>query len=167
MSAEGAARGARTPPSGAASGERGASVPRLLRAAAVLAVAALAACDTFPTWDNPFKAPPLAVRLDERNASAPVTVRRNETIVITLEANITTGYRWEAVAGYAPVLSQLSTPDYSARSTGTPLAGAPGDMTFRFRAEDAGTTTLELVYRRPFEPDVAPAKTIRYDVTVQ
>ena len=138
-----------------------------LRFAAAAALSALAACDTFPTWDNPFTAPPLAVRLDERNASAPVTVLRNQTLVITLEANITTGYRWETVPGYAPVLAQLPTPDYSARPTATPVAGAPGDMTFHFRAENAGTTTLELAYRRPFEPDVAPAKTIHYDVTVR
>ena len=138
----------------------------ILRSAAVLAVA-LTACADFPTWDNPFTAPPVAVPLDERNANAPVTLQRNQTLVVTLQANVTTGYRWEAVAGYAPVLGQLSTPDYSARPTETPVAGAPGDMTFRFRAENAGTTTLELAYRRPFEPDVAPAKTIRYDVTVR
>ncbi|HEY2818151.1 MAG TPA: protease inhibitor I42 family protein [Casimicrobiaceae bacterium] len=138
-----------------------------LRSAAVLALFMLAACETFPTWDNPFTAPPVAVRLDERNASAPVTLERNQTLVITLEANVTTGYRWEAVPGYGPVLAQLSTPDYSARPTATPLAGAPGDMTFRFRAENAGTTALELAYRRPFEPEVAPAKTIHYDVTVR
>jgi len=139
----------------------------VLRFAAVLALSTLAACETFPTWDNAFKAPPLAVRLDERNASAPVTLERNQTLVITLEANVTTGYRWEAAPGYAPVLAQLPTPDYSARPTATPHAGAPGDMTFRFRAENAGTTTLELAYRRPFEPDAAPAKTIHYDVTVR
>jgi inhibitor of cysteine peptidase len=139
----------------------------ILRSAAVLAVIALTACADFPTWDNPFTAPPVAVRLDERNANAPVTLQRNQTLVVTLEANVTTGYRWETVAGYAPVLAQLSTPDYSARPTETPVAGAPGDMTFRFRAENAGSTTLEFAYRRPFEPDVAPAKTIRYDVTVR
>jgi len=139
----------------------------LLRIAAVVALTALAACDTFPTWDNPFQAPPLAVRLDERNANAPVTLQRNQTLVVTLEANVTTGYRWEAVQGYAPVLTQLPTPDYSARPSETPIVGAPGDMTFRFRAENAGKTTLDLAYRRPFEPDAAPAKTIHYDVTVR
>jgi len=139
-------------------------MPRL---AALLALTVLAACESFPTWDNPFKAPPLAVRLDERNANAPIVVQKNQTVIVTLEANVTTGYRWEAVPGYAPVLTGLPTPDYSPRPTETPMVGAPGDMTFRFRAENTGTTTLEFAYRRPFEPDAAPAKTIRYDVTVR
>ena len=137
------------------------------RLAALVAVAVLAGCETFPTWDNPFKEPPLAVRLDERDAGAPITLVRNQTLVVTLEANVTTGYRWEAVPGFGPVLSELPTPDYVARPTATPVAGAPGEMTFRFRAEKPGTTALELAYRRPFEPEAAPAKTIRYDVTVR
>ena len=96
-----------------------------------------------------------------------MTVERNQTLVVTLEANITTGYRWEPVAGFTPVLAQVGTADYVARSGAAPVAGAPGDMTFRFRAQAPGTTTLELAYRRPFETNVAPAKTVRYDVTVQ
>ena len=134
---------------------------------ALVPLGLLAACGSFPTWDNPFEPPPVAVRLDERNANTPITVSRNQTLVVTLEANITTGYRWEAVDGYGPTLIRLPTPDYAARPAATPVMGAPGDMTFRFRAENAGTTTLEFAYRRPFEPDVAPAKTIRYDVTVR
>ena len=137
------------------------------RWAALAAVAALAACESFPTWDNPFTAPPVAVRLDERSANAPISVVRNQTLVVTLEANIATGYRWEAVEGFAPVLTELPTPDYAAPSTGTAQVGAPGDMTFRFRAQNPGTTTLELAYRRPFEPTAPPAKTVRYDVTVR
>ncbi len=42
-----------------------------------------------------------------------------------------------------------------------------GQMTFIFLAATAGSTTLELAYRRPFEPNVAPTKTVRYDVTVR
>jgi inhibitor of cysteine peptidase len=143
-------------------------VTAMLRRAALLASAALAACGTpFPTWDNPFAAPPTAVRIDERNANAPIALVKNQTVVVTLEANITTGYRWEAMPGFSPVLAELSTPDYAARPGETPAVGAPGDMTFRFRAEQPGTTTLELAYRRPFEPTAAPAKTVRYDVTVR
>ena len=141
---------------------------RTLPAAALIALGPLAGCGTtFPTWDNPFTAPPLSVRLDERNANAPVALVQNQTLVVTLESNVTTGYRWEALPGFAPVLSELPTPDYSARPGDAAAVGAPGDMTFRFRAERPGTTTVELAYRRPFEPDVAPAKTVRYDVTVR
>jgi inhibitor of cysteine peptidase len=142
------------------------AMPHVSRLVAIL-VMFVAGCQSSPTWDNPFKAPPLAVRIEERNASAPITVERNQTLVVTLEANVTTGYRWEAVAGFTPVLQQIGTADYVARTSDAPVAGAPGDMTFRFRGETAGTTTLEFAYRRPFEANVAAAKTVRYEVTVR
>ena len=104
------------------------------------------------------------MRLDESSASAPVAIARNQALIVTLEANVTTGYRWETVAGFTPVLAQIGTADYVARSAD---AGAPGDMTFRFRGESPGKTTLEFAYRRPFEANVAAAKTVRYDVTVR
>ena len=140
--------------------------------AAIAAALVLAACDSMqtiqsmPPAPNPFKPPPLAVRVGESGASAPIVLQRGQTLVVTLEANVTTGYRWEAVQGYSPTLVSLGTPDYTSRSA-PPDVGAPGDMTFRFRADAPGATTLALDYRRPFEPDVAPAKTVRYDVTVQ
>ena len=143
------------------------AMPRRLRLAAMLALIAVAGCQGFPTWDNPFNVAPPAVRLDEHSASAPITVDRNQTLVVTLEANVTTGYRWETVAGFSSVLTQIGTADYVARSAEEPVAGAPGDMMFRFRAQSRGRTTLEFAYRRPFEANVAAAKTVRYDVTVR
>ena len=143
------------------------AMPRVSRLAAMLALTAVAGCQSFPTWDNPFKSAPLGVRLDESSASAPVTLERNQALIVTLQANVTTGYRWETVAGFTPILAQIGTADYVARSTAAPVAGAPGDMTSRFRGESPGTTTLEFAYRRPFEANVAAAKTLRYDVTVR
>jgi len=143
------------------------AMPRVSRLAAMLALTAVAGCESFPTWDNPFKPAPLAVRLDERSASAPITLARNQALIVTLEANVTTGYRWETVAGFTPVLAQIGTADYVARSADAAVAGAPGDMTFRFRGESPGKTTLEFAYRRPFEANVAAAKTVRYDITVR
>jgi inhibitor of cysteine peptidase len=132
------------------------------------ALALLAGCETL-TVDNPFKPPPISVRLDE-STTAPVSVARGQTLVVALDANVTTGYRWEATPGFAPTLSLTGTPDLSVQSAvqGQVVPpGAPGVMTFRFLAAAAGTTTLELAYRRPFEPNVAAAKTVRYDVTVR
>ena len=134
---------------------------------ASIALAALGACDTFPTWDNPFMPPPIAVQVGETTAAAPIALVRNQTLVVTLEANVTTGYRWEVVGAVAPVLMQLGTADYAPRATQGAITGAPGDMTFRFRAQSAGTTTLELAYRRPFEPNAPAAKTLRYEIAVR
>jgi inhibitor of cysteine peptidase len=130
-----------------------------------LAVAALAACGTM-TVENPFAVAPTSLRVDEAGSGAPVVLARGQTMAVVLEANVPTGYRWEVTPGFAPTLAQVGTADYTARAT-PPVVGAPGDMTFRFRAENPGTTSLTFTYRRPFEPDVAPAKSVRYDVTVR
>ena len=129
------------------------------------ALAMLAGCESM-TVENPFNPPPLAVRLDE-STSAPVSVTRGQTLVVTLDANVTTGYRWEAMPGFTPTLVQIGTADYSAPAAAQGQVGTPGTMTFRFRAAEPGTAALELAYRRSFEPNVAPAKTVRYDVTVR
>ena len=126
----------------------------------------LTGCESM-TVENPLHPAPLAVRLDGGPTSGPVTVPRGQTLVVTLDANVTTGYRWEVVPGFAPALAQIGTADYVARSAQPGIVGAPGDMTFRFRADSPGATVLELVYRRPFEPNVAPVKTVRHDVTVR
>ena len=129
------------------------------------AVATLAACSAM-TAENPFTAAPTSLRVDEASSGAPIVLARGQTMAVILEANVTTGYRWEVMPGFAPTLAQVGTADYTARAT-PPVVGAPGDMTFRFRAESPGTTSLTFAYRRPFEPDVAPAKSVRYDVTVR
>jgi predicted secreted protein len=130
-----------------------------------LAVVALAACSSM-TVENPFTAAPTSLRFDEASSGTPIVLARGQTMAMILEANVTTGYRWEVTPGFAPTLSQIGTADYTARAT-PPVVGAPGDMTFRFRADVPGTTSLTFAYRRPFEPSVPPAKSVRYDITVR
>jgi inhibitor of cysteine peptidase len=95
-----------------------------------------------------------------------VTLKKGATLVVTLDANVTTGYRWETTAGTGPVLWLLGTPDYLPPQVAPGMVGAPGEMVFRYRAGEPGTTTLTLGYMRPFEKGVAPARTVRYEVTV-
>ena len=160
------------------------------------------------TVDNPFNPAPLPIQLNEAS-TAPVSVARGQSLVVTLPANLATDFRWEATPSYAPALALTGTPDYTmpagvnnavwAATPAQPVAtvpisavslmpptmavgataqaltsiGAPvqvgdgGQMTFIFLAANAGTATLELTYRRPFEPSATPAKTVRYDVTVR
>ena len=136
---------------------------RIMAAAVALL---LAGCSPPLTIENPWTPPPLAIRADAAT-TAPIALVRGQTLVVTLDANVTTGFRWEAVAGFEPTLTQVGTADYVAPASPPAEPGAPGTMTFRFRAATAGTTTLEFAYRRPFELNVAPAKTVRYDVAVR
>ena len=133
---------------------------------ATAALVLVCACSPPLTVENPWTPAPLAIRADAAT-TAPIALVRGQTLVVTLDANITTGFRWEAIAGFEPTLMQVGTADYVAPVSPPAEVGAPGTMTFRFRAANAGTTTLEFAYRRPFELNVAPAKTVRYDVTVR
>ena len=111
----------------------------LRHVATIAAALALAGCESLPSMppmENPFRPPPLAARVTEGEASAPIVLARGQTLVVALEANLTTGFRWEALPGYAPTLAALGTPDYTGRGA-YPMIGAPGDMTFRFRADSA------------------------------
>jgi predicted secreted protein len=146
-----------------------AAMRRGLASAPVLAACLLVGCaamSSMPPSENPFKAPPLVVRVGEDAQSAPIALSRGQTLVVSLRADLATPYRWEPLRGYAPTLADLGTPDYTL-ATAPPTVGTPGDMVFRFRGDAAGTTSLEFALRRPFEPDAAPSSTVRYSVTVE
>jgi predicted secreted protein len=141
----------------------------VLRRAAVPALgvagAGCGALPPMPPLQNPFDPPPLAVRV-AGTGGGPIVLARGQTLIVSLEGDLATGYRWEAMAGYAPTLIALGTPDYTARDS-PPEVGVPGDMAFRFRGDTPGSTVLEFAYQRPFEPGVPPVRTERYHVTVR
>ena len=119
-----------------------------------------------PPLENPFNPPPLAVRASETSASHPIALTRGQTLVVVLEADVSTGFRWQAMPGYAPTLAPIGTSDLLARTT-PPEMAARNDMVFRFQGSTPGVAALEFAYERPFESNVPPAKTVRYDVTVR
>lgn len=100
--------------------------------------------------------------------SGEATLQVDGVLEVALAANPTTGYTWEVSgAPDAAVLEQVGEPVYEASPTDTMVVGSGGVMTFEFRAAGAGTTTLELVYRRPWEEGVEPIETVTIDVTVE
>ena len=84
------------------------------------------------------------------------------TVTITLKANATTGYQW-AIKHYDKKLLTKSTQKYLA-PTNTQLMGASGIAVFNFSIK-AGVarpkaTTIQFVYRRPWEPNSGKVKTV-------
>ena len=92
-----------------------------------------------------------------------IDLAKGRTLAVELASNPSTGYSWEMKGDPAPlklISSKFEQQDQSGK------AGAPGAQQFRFEATAAGASTLKLVYRRPWEKHVAPAKTFTLNVNV-
>jgi inhibitor of cysteine peptidase len=97
----------------------------------------------------------------EKDVGATIEMNSADELVVALQGNPGTGYAWEVLPADVAVLEQVGEWEFEPQSN---LAGAPGTMTLRFRAVEAGQQVLQLVYRRPWETDVPPLDT--FEVTV-
>jgi inhibitor of cysteine peptidase len=96
-------------------------------------------------------------------------LKKGEVMSITLESNPSTGFGWFATSSNPDVLTQMGEPVYQEPKSDstTPILGAAGMDTFFFQATDIGTATLTLEYKRGWETDATPEKTITITVGVK
>jgi len=124
------------------------------------------------------------IYVDASVAGTTVTLDRGQALVLRLEENPSTGYRWvSAMPKTDTVIAPVRRDFTSGRAGTTPFApdqnttqptsgppaimpGVPGEATFRYRGVDAGSTPVTLEYRRAWEPG-APAKTVAFEVVVR
>ncbi len=108
---------------------------------------------------------PSEVKLGAEDSGREIELRKGQLLVITLEANPTTGYTWEVAE---PLDEQILRPvgevEFKPESD---LVGAPGVQVLRFEAVKAGQTALKLVYHRPWEEGVEPLETFSLQVVVR
>ena len=102
--------------------------------------------------------------LIQDDAAQPQTIKAGEEIFIALPSNRTTGYAWSATVNDEKLISYEGNV-YQRSSSSTP--GAGGQQLFVFHANRSGTTTIAFIYARPFETNVAPAKTLTFTITVE
>ena len=107
------------------------------------------------------------IQLGADDSGTQITLKKGQTVAITLESNPTTGYSWQAVLQDDGVLVQVGEAEFEENRRGKDVVGAGGVETLRFEAEKSGQTTLELAYRRPWEGDVKPVETFSVQVTVE
>ncbi|MCL4527831.1 MAG: protease inhibitor I42 family protein [Chloroflexi bacterium] len=103
--------------------------------------------------------------LTEANDGHPATIHVGGKVVVTLQANPTTGYTWDVGEVDTNILKQVGQTEYNSSSS-TPMPGQGGTQTLRFQAVAPGTTTLKLIYHRPFEKNTPPIQTYTVQVTV-
>ncbi|MEW6716727.1 MAG: protease inhibitor I42 family protein [Chloroflexota bacterium] len=104
------------------------------------------------------------VKLSAEDVDRQVEISKGQTLAITLRSNPTTGYTWEVSEIHEEVLRQVGETEYKADSD---LIGSPGVEILRFEALNSGSSTLTLVYHRPWEEGVEPLDTFSIQVTVR
>jgi len=117
--------------------------------------------------------PPTEIRLGAEDHGRAVQLREGEELVISLEANPSTGYAWQVDRGPLAAQSQSilvqtgesfdraraqGSTDVESSATMPLVLGAPEIQTLRFQAAQAGQAALRLVYRRPWEENVPPVE---------
>jgi inhibitor of cysteine peptidase len=103
------------------------------------------------------------LHIDESFLDQTVRLPIGQVIELRLKENPTTGFRWSFAADGKPACAVILD-SFKRRHTGPP--GAGGDHAWRIKAVRAGICHLELLYRRPYEPDAPPARTFAFDVQV-
>jgi predicted secreted protein len=112
------------------------------------------------------QSPPVNVNEDDDGGQ--VELEPGQILIVTLESNPTTGYRWEQVKDQESILEQIGEAEFKPSETGEPpLIGAGGWEILRFKAVSAGQMTLELVYHRSWEEGVDPLETFSIQVLVR
>lgn len=109
------------------------------------------------------------LNLDASADGSSLQLKKGQVMSITLESNPSTGYSWFAISSKPDVLVQMREPEYLAPTSdpANPVVGAAGTETYYFQAADAGTVTLTLDYKRGWETDINPEKTITITVEVK
>jgi inhibitor of cysteine peptidase len=95
-------------------------------------------------------------------AGRTIELTTGQVVIITLEANPTTGYTWEVVeAPSGQIMRQVGEIEFESESD---AIGAGGVQIIKFEVVNAGQTSLTLAYHRPWETDVEPLNTFSINV---
>lgn len=92
-----------------------------------------------------------------------VALTTGDTLRVRLVSNPGTGYRW---AQAAPTPTVLTFIDSTFTGPAGTAVGAPGVQQFRFLAAQPGSSTLVLLYARPWETDPTSTDTVRINLSV-
>ncbi len=109
--------------------------------------------------------PPEQVNLVAADNGQNVRLFAGQELIIQLDGNPTTGYTWETKDLDTKMFMQVG--DVQFTSSDPKLVGSGGTQTLTLKVLNTGTSTLTLIYHRPWEKDVKPANTFTVTVTVK
>jgi inhibitor of cysteine peptidase len=127
------------------------------RLLSLASLALLAACAQKPSTQT---------LTQEQGNKCPLSLDLGQQLILSLPSNPTTGFRWVLRDGAESVLQSLG-PEVYSNPEDAGLVGAAGKSTWRFQTRERGEGRLLLTYQRPWETDVAPAKTFDCELRVK
>ena len=119
----------------------------LLGLVALLAASLFAGCGQSREYTDPSQAIEIGV---------------GKQFIIVLEANPTTGYRWET--DFDGSFLKLVQSEFKPAKAEPGVAGVGGEQRFTFEGLKEGRTEVTLTYKRPWEQDFADQKTFAVHV---
>ena len=97
---------------------------------------------------------PKMIQADKSFDGRDLTMNVGDTVELSLAENPTTGFRWDFASEAKPVYRRLRRDAFDAE---TGSLGKGGTHHWEFQAVRAGTGTVKLEYRRPWEKDTPAA----------
>jgi predicted secreted protein len=105
------------------------------------------------------------LRLTDADNKKTVKVAVGKSFDIALKGNPTTGYQWQVAKIEGDGILQKGKSEYLVDKHPDRMVGVGGTFVFHFNVTRAVKTTVQLVYVRPWEKDVAPEKTFELTVS--
>ncbi len=124
------------------------------------------------------------IELTENNTGQQIRIKQNQRVRISLTSNPTTGYSWKIQKLDRSVMKQLeeftyvhpvfmqrepvyipSMPWFN-RGKNRKKLGAPGSQVLELESVGKGTAEIKIIYRRPWERGIKPAKVFKIKLCV-
>lgn len=96
--------------------------------------------------------PDQAIKLSAENDGQTITLEPGAEFTVILESNPTTGYMWAVTAIDEAIITSTSN-KYVGDPAPEDITGMGGREIWKFQAVGSGATTLQMEYRRHWEPD--------------
>ncbi len=123
----------------------------------VLLVLALAACSQTASAAS-------TTSIGAADAGKTISLHKGDSLTVTLDGNVTTGYTWLVKPMDPAILKQVGDSKYTPENT---KIGAPGKVSLTFQAVQTGQSELVLNYTRSFEKNTAPLNTFEVTIVVK
>lgn len=107
------------------------------------------------------------IHVSDKDNGNTVSMAARGILEMKLETIPGTGYAWQVIRNDSRILRMTGPPVLApADETREKMLGAPSYQVFRFEAQAAGKSILELHYKRRWEAQAAPLKTFVVTVRV-